>query len=128
MRGTYDTWRRACGSPILGGGLTKDVMRVTCVACMKHKRCRTRLLLLSAPVREHVAVLLDWVFDHPDHPHPLASAGPPVSTLLKDLARCGFPVDQAVDTPKRMLRLLVAAQNRVEKLGQDRCTEASWRV
>jgi len=98
--------------------LTKDVMRVTCQTCRKNERCRIPLLLLLPDIRAHVAVLLDWLVDHPADRHPPAG-------LSLSLLGWGFPVGLAVDMPKRVLRMLVTAQARVDKLGQDRCNEAS---
>lgn len=103
---------------------TKDPLRVTCLACQKHERCRVPMLLLAPAVRAHVAVLLDWVSDHPGAVQPGdAAVGSPVCALLADLTRWGFPVDLLLTTPKRVLRQLTTAQARVTKLGQARCNE-----
>jgi len=85
-----------------------------------------------------VAVLLDWIADHPGEtlqlsativertPHRLLYLieQSPIRPLLADLARWGFPVALAMDKPKRMLRMLSVAQARVNRLGQDRCNDA----
>jgi hypothetical protein len=97
---------------------TKDPLRVTCWACQKHERCRVPVLLLAPAVRSHVAVLLDWVSDHPE---PGMIAGSPVGTLLRDLTRWGFPTERLLTAPKRVQQQLVRAQARVMKLGQTRC-------
>ena len=102
--------------------LTTDVMQVSCYVCRRHPEYLAALLLFEAEVREHVAVLLDWVHDQPGvDPHMDADA--PIRSVVDKLAEHGFPCWFAVHQPQRTLEHLRAARGHASAVGQDACSD-----
>lgn len=85
--------------------LTADPLLVTCRACHAKSEYRAALLVLEPAVLAQVAVLLDWILDHPGEPLRVS----PLSTILASLVTRGFPLDLAVQEPQRVLGYLQAA-------------------
>jgi hypothetical protein len=127
--------------------MTSDVLQVTCEACRKHPTCRGKLLLLIPLVQEHIAVLLDWMTDHPeDLPHMAVQRArtarlrrerlfgygarghrgkdSAVYPLLHLLAQWRFPVEDLVADPQAALKALVAARQTLARCGWQTCRAA----
>jgi hypothetical protein len=85
--------------------MTADPTLVTCRACRAKPEYRAALLVLEPQVMAQVAVLLDWIMDHPGESPAASSLGP----LLASLVTRGFPIEFAVQEPQRVLGYLRAA-------------------